>query len=213
MGRMILRSADLEWLALHCTEMEYEPDRGTIEGCLDFCGAFDRITGQLLLGDSAELRTVDTFLCDAFMVRVELGDVGANGWPRVYEAGGRCEAIAGRNQVESIDLHLFNDGACCLGLTYAPARNLTLQRFMHELVIPFFYRLSYTDRFGLAAARADLWGEYAHGDLGKREYHQEILALAAEDPGRNQPCPCGSGSKFKKCHYDEVEAVKRNLLR
>jgi uncharacterized protein len=22
----------------------------------------------------------------------------------------------------------------------------------------------------------------------------------AETPGRNDPCPCGSGKKFKKCH-------------
>ena len=23
---------------------------------------------------------------------------------------------------------------------------------------------------------------------------------AAQKPGRNDPCPCGSGKKFKKCH-------------
>lgn len=25
-----------------------------------------------------------------------------------------------------------------------------------------------------------------------------------EKVGRNEPCPCGSGKKFKHCHYDEV---------
>ena len=24
-------------------------------------------------------------------------------------------------------------------------------------------------------------------------------------PGRNDPCPCGSGKKFKDCHYLEVQ--------
>lgn len=25
--------------------------------------------------------------------------------------------------------------------------------------------------------------------------------------GRNDPCPCGSGKKFKKCHVDNVAAL------
>ena len=25
--------------------------------------------------------------------------------------------------------------------------------------------------------------------------------------GRNDPCPCGSGKKFKHCHFEEVEAA------
>ena len=24
-------------------------------------------------------------------------------------------------------------------------------------------------------------------------------AVAPDEPGRNEPCPCGSGAKFKKC--------------
>jgi preprotein translocase subunit SecA len=33
---------------------------------------------------------------------------------------------------------------------------------------------------------------------------QEADALAAAVPkvGRNDPCPCGSGKKYKKCHGD-----------
>lgn len=25
--------------------------------------------------------------------------------------------------------------------------------------------------------------------------------------GRNDPCPCGSGKKFKKCHIDKIQRV------
>ena len=210
---MILRGTDLEWLALHFPELEHVADRGTIEGRLGFCGAFDRTTGQLMLGDSPELRAMDTFLCDAFVVKVELREIGTNGWPRVHEVGNRSGAIAEQNNCPLIDLHLFEDGALCLGINYAPAMNLTLQRFVQEMVIPFLYRLAYTDRDGLEAARAHLWGEHSHGDAGHHEYQQEMLAIAAQDPGRNQPCPCGSGWKYKKCHYEEVEAVKRILRR
>ncbi len=112
--------------------------------------------------------------------------------------------------IESVDeFYLFGDGACCLGLKYAAERNLTLERFVSELVIPFLYRLSYTDRYGLTAAREGLWGEYSHEVAGESEYQDEILQLAGKNTGRNQPCPCGLGLKYKRCHLDEVEAVKR----
>ena len=206
---MILRRTDLEWLALHFPEMEHLSDRGILEGSLPFCAAFDRTTGKLTLGDSAELRAMDTFLCDAFAVRVDFKSIGFGGWPKVIEIGNRSAAIAEQNDCPLIDLHLFEDGALCLGISYAPTRNLTLQRFVQEIVIPFLYRLAYADRHGLEAAQAHLWGEYFHGNEGHRQYQRDMLALAAHDPGRNRSCPCGSGLKYKKCHYDEVEAVKR----
>jgi hypothetical protein len=28
-------------------------------------------------------------------------------------------------------------------------------------------------------------------------------------PGRNDPCPCGSGKKYKQCHLDKDEAAAR----
>ena len=30
--------------------------------------------------------------------------------------------------------------------------------------------------------------------------HQEPVRNALKDVGRNDPCPCGSNKKFKKCH-------------
>jgi hypothetical protein len=31
-------------------------------------------------------------------------------------------------------------------------------------------------------------------------------------PGRNDPCPCGSGNKYKKCRLAKEEAVAREQL-
>ena len=210
---MNLGNADLEWLASNFPELAYAPDDQRISGELRFCAAFDRGTGQLKLGDTDEHRALGTFLCDAFKVRIDLGHMRDNGWPRIYEIGRRRFDIAEQNQCVMADLHFFEDGACCLSLKYAAERNLTLERFISELVIPFFYRLSYTDRYDLATAKDDLWGEYPHGVAGEIEYQDEILQLAGNNPGRNQPCPCGSGLKYKRCHLDEVEAVKRRQLR
>ena len=207
------RDTDLEWLASNFPELAYAPDDQRIAGELRFCAGFDRDSGQLKLGDTGEHRAIGTFLCDAFKVRIDLGHLGDNGWPKIYEVGGRRFDIAEQNQCEMIDLHFYHNGACCLTLGSSAGRNPSLRRFILGLVIPFFYRLSYTDRYGLTAAKDDLWGEYSHGDTGVREYLQEMLRIASNSPSRNQPCPCGGGLKYKRCHLDEVEAVKRSRLR
>ena len=207
---MNLRDTDLEWLASNFPELTYAPAHKRIDGELCFCAAFDRNSGQLKLGDTDEHRAIGTFLCDAFEVRIDLDHLQDNGWPTVYEVGGRRFDIAEQNQCAMVDVHFFESGACCLSLKYAAERNLTLARFMLELVIPFFYRLAYTERYGLTAAKDDLWGEYPHGIAGQLEYQDEILRLVSNKPGRNHPCPCGSGLKYKRCHLDEVEAVKHN---
>lgn len=207
------RDTDLEWLASNCPELAYTPADHRIDGELRFCAAFDRSSRQLMLGDTAQHRAMGTFLCDGFKVRIDLGRLGNNGWPAVYEVGGRRFDIAEQNQCAMVDLHFFEDGACCLSIKYTPERGLTLPRFILGLVIPFFYRLAYTDRYGLNSVKDDLWGEYPHGVAGEIEYEEEILQLDGNKPGRNRPCPCGSGSKYKRCHLEEVEAVKRRRLR
>ena len=35
---------------------------------------------------------------------------------------------------------------------------------------------------------------------GRRRGERQGTIVATEKVGRNEPCPCGSGKKFKKCH-------------
>nr|HEX4315705.1 SEC-C metal-binding domain-containing protein [Kofleriaceae bacterium] len=35
---------------------------------------------------------------------------------------------------------------------------------------------------------------------GRRPGERQGTVVAAEKTGRNEPCPCGSGKKYKKCH-------------
>lgn len=209
---MNLRDTDLEWMASNFPDLAYQPTDRRIVGSLHFCAAFDRDTGQMKMGDTEEHRAIGTFLCDVFKVRFDLECIQDNGWPKVYEVGGRRIEIAEKNHCNLIDLHFFENGACCLGLKYAVERNLTLKRFTNEMVIPFFYRLAYTYRYGLTAARNNLWGEYSHGDAGISEYLEELRRIASKEPCRNEPCPCGSGLKYKRCHLDDVEVVKHRMF-
>ena len=50
------------------------------------------------------------------------------------------------------------------------------------------------DAFGLA-----LWGVYDLHDVWKSFGPRIDPVKKADVPGRNDPCPCGSGKKFKKC--------------
>jgi len=33
-----------------------------------------------------------------------------------------------------------------------------------------------------------------------------------EVPGRNEPCPCGSGKKYKRCHGAEISARETEMM-
>ncbi|MDE0672744.1 MAG: SEC-C metal-binding domain-containing protein [Caldilineaceae bacterium] len=208
-GRLSLRQADLEWLAACFPNLCYDSDVGIIAGELELRAAYDGERGKLHIGSDDATMGMDSYLSDSFSIRINLDSLDQNGCPTVHEVDGRYVRIADWEDVATIDLHFFPDGACCLGLQLLSDRRTTLKEFMDEMVVPFFYRLSYTDVHGLGAAREFLWAEYSHGDLGVREYLSDIADIAGQGQGRNDPCPCGSGRKYKQCHLGEVGRFNR----
>ena len=205
---MKITEHEINWLESRFPNLQYEADTQKIVGELDFCAAYDNELEKLVIGDNA--RDLKYFLRDVFEIEICLSFLDRNGWPKVYEVGGRRHQIAQKWHVKLVDLHFYSDDdACCLGLKFKDSRSLSIRDFLEKLVIPFFYRLSYTERIGIAASRNDLWGEYSHGEEGPREYVTEISNFAKLNPGRNDLCPCRSGKKYKNCHMDDVEALKR----
>ena len=197
---MKITDKDIEWLELYFPNLQYKADSQKIVGELEFCAAYDNESRKLIIND--ELRKVNYLICEVFEIEICLGLLDGNGWPKVYEVGGRYRQISKKCNVKTIDLH-FNsdDDACCLGLKFRDSRRLNIKSFLEELVIPFFYQLSYTEKFGIAASQSDLWDEHSHGEKGQLEYITEISNFATQNPSRNAPCPCGSGKKFKKMSY------------
>ncbi len=46
----------------------------------------------------------------------------------------------------------------------------------------------------------------------KAQYRQIVeQELTGKKPGRNDPCPCGSGKKYKKCCLSKHEEIKKNI--
>jgi hypothetical protein len=45
----------------------------------------------------------------------------------------------------------------------------------------------------------DFDGEFDDEELDEEDYYPETYVRAEPKIGRNEPCPCGSGKKYKKC--------------
>lgn len=202
---------DLKWLAAVYPSFHYDEkgERLAVELDIRACYEGGRVRSEGIRIDES-IRQSKTFMQGVFEVEIRLSPaIGTNGWPSVYETGGRVESIARKWDVPKIDLHLFEDNAFCLGLNCAAPRRFFLRWFVRDLVVPFLYKLAYTERFGVDAAEKELWRDYPHGQAGHDEYAKRLEGFALRVAGRNGPCPCGSGKKAKKCCLDEIETWKR----
>ena len=170
---MIVKRSDVQWLWKRHPLLSAEMKASTIRGTLCLSSYYDKEANKLISGDALTIGRNDTFIADRFLIEIHLDDNDGNGWPKVYEIGSRHRATAKRYAMPVVDLHLYPEGYACLGLSYPMEPSATLRYFIEGLVEPFFYRLSYIDHYGTAAARADLWPEYSHGRRGHRE-HREL---------------------------------------
>lgn len=205
---MEIPDREVRWLETYFPTLQYNPSLSKITGELPIYAAYDNDAGKLEIGEHA--RTMNRFITDAFKIEIHLSILDVYGWPKVYEVGGKHNRISKKYNVPIGDLH-FNlaDDSCCLGIKYGGIRNFRIKEFFLELVIPFFYRLSYTAEFGIEDSNKDLWEVYSHGKKGHEEYKIDILNIARQRPGRNDLCPCESGKKYKNCHLDEVKSINR----
>lgn len=209
---------DLIWLSAAYPGLVYEPSNNLVRGELRFAASYDKPRDRLSIEGSdldGEIRTTLNLIIDAFDITIELDSTPSktSPWPKVTETGGRRELIAQKLLIDPIDLHMFsNDGSCCLSISYASADELALRDFILELVVPFFYRLSYVERYGLEKTARELWGEYSHGQQGITEYDREMRHISQQAPQAKDPCPCGSGIGFRECCRREFTAWKRKAL-
>ena len=171
---MNLTLDDVQWLGKYHSSLVTGLDAPAIIGYLGLSGYYDQNTQQLVGGRRFEVGRRDTFIVDYFFIDVRLGEKDHNGWPKIYDVEKRYLAIAARYRIPVDDLHFYRDGHACLGFSYPWDPPFTLEHFMTDLVVPFFYRLAYVGLYGLSAARADLWAEHSHGQFGFLEHRQNV---------------------------------------
>ena len=208
--------SDLVWLGRTQPDLTYDPKLNRIDGELSFCASYDKANGYLRieeLGRDEMIREQCNFISDCYEIAIEL-DKETAPWarfPEVREIGGRKEKIVERLSIGPEDLHFYTGtNVCCLTISYAADPTLTVKRFVKEFVVPFFYRLSFVDRFGLGPAKRELWDDYSHGDQGMMEHNFAMTKIADCKPKVNDRCPCGTGMKFKKCCRREFHAWRRS---
>ena len=208
-----LSDRDLQWLHEAQPGLSYDSDDNLISGKLAFAERYDPNDGLLKPWAPSGEDCCRTAIHDAFEVEIRLTFEPSlfNPWPTVVEVGGRIERIIEEQDISDIaDMHCypgFTENRCCLGFQVEAGKSFRLPEFIRELVIPFFYRVAYVDRFGLEASRHKLWKTYPHQfKQTQSEYLGELRSMV--NTGRNKPCPCGRGLKYKRCHLQEVGAAK-----
>lgn len=190
-------------------QLEYDDNSQIIWGKISFAGYYESDSkkfAELEIGDIGSLphrRLFSNFIEDTFVIQINLAIEEINAFthlPNVKETKGRIVSILQKLNCCPADLHVFDDHSFCLGIQNSPNTRVSIVKFLQEWVIPFLYRLAYTEKFGLEAARNNLWGEYSHGEAGIEEYNSEVNR---KNP-RNSLCLCGSGKKYKHCHINDL---------
>ena len=212
MKTITLSAEDTSELNAAQPELSYDAANNRIIGNLKIASEYNQSDGWLKTVDSVSAAAdPGMFIQDSFSIEVRLRyrPANINPWPIVVETGGRVQKIMAKREItEIMDLHIYPnkpENICCLGIKAPASQEMNPLQFIQEIVVPFFYRLAYVGRHGLAAARTNLWGEYSHGQDGLNEYESEIRAL--RKIGRNEICPCGSGRKHKRCCFDEARSA------
>ena len=174
---MNVTGSGLDWLSQHQPLLLTSAGSSRISGVLGVSAYYDRTARKVVTGERPEIGSRDTFLADQFTIVIDLEDREMDGWPKVYEVSMRHNFVARRYRLHVSDLHFYPDDSACLGLPYPGDPPLTIESFVSTLVEPFFYRLSYVDLYGIAAARGDLWPEYSHGSKGLREHREDVRRM------------------------------------
>ena len=101
---MKIHNDEIEWLKVHFPNLQYDEKCRKIIGELDFCAAYDDKSRKVIIGNFAD--ETGFLIRDVFEVKICLGALDMNGWPKVYEVGKRHCEIAQKYNIDIIDLHI-----------------------------------------------------------------------------------------------------------
>lgn len=173
-------------------------------------------TKQLELRGTVTLVEEETGVQTSIHLRFGFPRTYPNEEPKVYEVGGRFPRVAARH------INPDPDGSFCLWLKPLSRWDPSSQ----DALAVFLDRVSVFCEDQLTFEAIGHWprAEWAHYDAGYAEFLFEALGhdsafldvlATAVDPGRiagrNDPCPCGRGKKFKHCHAEVLAQACRRI--
>jgi preprotein translocase subunit SecA len=74
-----------------------------------------------------------------------------------------------------------------------------LDRIQHDIVHT-IYHVGLVEQPGSRRAQRAPTKETVVSAVAARHRQQETASVGGRKVGRNDPCPCGSGKKYKRCH-------------
>lgn len=170
-------------------------ERGAIRGEIDFSAEYRLSKRKKKEWKIESCSSGNGCIQDVYEIAIDLNHRP----PKVFEVGGRIAKLARNLGKPIIDLHIYpEDESCCLGI-FLPNERETLSDFVLKKVYPYFVWQAYFEKFG----KIPPCGEFPHGDEGMKEFQKQV-----RDTGRNDPCPCGSGIKFKRCCSRRMKKLK-----
>lgn len=165
----------------------YEPHENAIVGELDISARYCQSdSGQWLIkpcdGHEKCLKCV-------YDIKICLGKPCNVQFPKVFELGGRIKRVMSKMNRHIYDMHLLEDGSCCLG--QMDNKEMLLGPFINGLVFPFFVWQCYYETY----QEIPPCGEHPHDrKRADMEYKKDIDALNPEDL-----CLCGSNKRSEEC--------------
>lgn len=184
----------------HFPDLYLNKERSKIIGELSFSAHYDGKQLHLNPPKQNEGKVFHGY----YEIEVCLNRLNGYGLPFVFETGGKIIKFSKKNNIHPYDLHLNGDGSCCLGIfTREESATMTVNRYILEIIFSFFAGQAFVSTYKVKPP----WGEYTHGIRGEAEKNIEILRNM-KNTGRNDPCPCGSGLKYKKCCIDRYQPFK-----
>ena len=213
---------DLHMLEIRQPGLGYNPARGIVSGTLVMSALWDGRIGHLMI-DPLFADSEENLIRDKFEVAIHLryrtrwfgtDPELPNRYPPVFDTGNRALSVAENGNITTADLHLMTNGECCLGFYInKPTREtFRIVHLIEQDIIPWFYRLAYTERFGLEKTEKDLWKAYSHHEKGLFEYLDGLLKAEGQASHDGDPCPCGSEASYASCHGLELDQARADGL-
>ena len=169
-------------------------------GTFQFSCFYDAKNKQLVHDEQA-----DDCLSDIYEIEINFQKSDPFDLPRVIETSEKIVSFAKMEKIRTGDLHLYNDGSCCLGVEY-DYEWVDACKFIDDRITSFFFWQTYRRKFG-----SEPWEGYPHGSVGRiqggidsiKRIDKRINKISKRIKGKNRNilCPCGSKNKYKKCCF------------
>lgn len=220
-----LNTESKAWLIKNQPELHYDEKQGKISGTILFTASWD--------GESFAINTMynrsasEVVISDKYKITIELkyktrwaplhGKTAAipNRQPPAYTDRKRIENLIAKSMITQpctglADLHIHPSWELCTGFhpTHVTRRNFSIKEYIEETLIPWLYRTSYAEKYGLEKADKDLWPAYGHRE-GPTQYIAEMQKAYEDKMNSKHTYQKGQEAEIRQLIKDQLIGQKR----